>query len=192
MKFTMRPNEFAQIAIRTLALFLVYKSIEFGISMLLQAHYSLQLIESSGDQTSQAAQIIRVMLVMSTLVPLGLAAALWFFAPWLSWKVIPGDKEQPVEKLSLPLRDTLVQVAGIVLIGVAVAGIPQIAYDYHNARRRDPEVGLMDTKSFPEVLLLLGNAFVGAGMLLGVKKRALGRVIDPRGGAVSTKKNLVD
>jgi len=191
-ELTMRPNEFAQIAIRTLSLFLGYKSIEFGISMFIQAYYSLQLIESAEGQASQAIHLVRMMLLMSTLVPLGLAVAMWFSAPWLSHKVVSGGEEQPTDKFPVPLRDTLVQVAGIVLIGVAVARIPQIAYDFQNARRRDPTVGLMATKSFPDVLLLLGNAFVGAGMLLVVKKRVLGGVIDPGSGSVPITKKPTD
>jgi hypothetical protein len=165
----MRPNEFAQIAIRTLALFLGYKSIEFGISMFIQVSYSMQLIESAEGRASQTIQLVRMMLLMSILVPLGLAVAMWLCAPWLSSKMVSGGEEQPVDKFPLPLRDTLVQVAGIV--------------------RRDPTVGLMATKAFPDVLLLLGNAFVGAGMLLVVRKRGLGALIDPgRGSLPATKK----
>jgi len=111
------------------------------------------------------------MTAIGALVPVLLAAALWFLAPVLSRWVVGSNEESSQGNESLPHRSTLLQVAAIVIIAMAATTLPKMIYDIQNEYRRDPSITLMTSKIFPDAIQFFAKVIVGGIMILVVKKR---------------------
>ena len=170
----MKSTSLAQIAIRTLALFLFYKAVEFGISAYVQGYLWLETKSVPVDAEShRLLGIARLMILVSSLIPAGLAGLLWMTAPQLARWTVPADEETPPAKLPQSLSSTLLQVTAIVFIGTAVATLPKLLYDFQNDSRRDPAVTIRTSKAFPDALLFMGKIIVGGVLLIVVKRGGL-------------------
>lgn len=170
----------AQISVRTLAILLGFKSIEFGISTILQVQLSMGVLQGNIDgKMEQMIGTYRVLAFVGAMVPLALAAGLWFSAPWLARLMVPGDDTAlpPGNPLSLP--ETLVQVAAVVIIGLAVSSAPSLVFDFQSQLRQDPSVTLMTARAFPDLIQFLAKAFVGATLLVVVRKRGFSKLLAP-------------
>lgn len=175
----MRPHQFATIAIRVLALFLVYRGLEFGISQMIQGQLAIGMMEHTGtsgqDQTDtrigEMIASLRIMTGIGAVVPIFLAGVLWFMAPVLARRVAgPEEGLRPVTD-ELPLQASLIQVAAIIMFAMAASTLPKMIYDFQWQHRRDPSITLMTSKVFPDVIQFLSKIFVGWIMLIVVKRK---------------------
>ncbi len=165
----------AQIALRILSIFLIYRSLEFGISQILYAFYSTQMLGQTpnlgmDDETRRMMQIYFLSSITAILVPMGLAVGLWFLAPWLSRLVANTDEEASPPINPRFWRDTIILGGAILILGVAGASLPKMAFDYR-MEKRDPTMSPMESKVYPDVLQFLGKVLVGGALLLSVKNR---------------------
>lgn len=174
----MRPHHFAKIAIRVLALFLVYRALEFGITQMIQGQFAIGMMGRSAltgeysidPKITEAIKTLRIMTGIGAIVPLFLAGVLWFAAPILSLWIAGSEEDSRHENDGLPLRATLIQTAAIIMIAVAASTLPKLIYDFQADHLRDPSITLMTSKVFPDSIQFLAKTFVGGIMLLVVKK----------------------
>lgn len=172
----MRPNQLAQIALRVLAIFLVYRGLEFGISQYLQGHFSLQVLNRPFDEEMRkAVGIFRSMTMVGALVPVGLAFGLWFVAPLLARFMAPATEVPSSPTSGASLRDSLIMAGAIIMIGIGASALPKILFDYRMEIRRDKTMTIPESKVFPDMLQVLGKVLVGGTMLLIVNRRSAPR-----------------
>ena len=178
----MKPQHVANISIRILALFLVYRGLEFGIAQMIHSQFATGMMEQSGTmgghdtldpKIQEMIRTLRIMTGIGALVPILLAVVLWYAAPILSRWMIPSEEDSRREDNTLPIRTTLIQVAAIIMIAMAASTLPQMAYDFQVAHQRDHTITLMTSKVFPDVIQFLAKIFIGGVMLLLVKKKLL-------------------
>ena len=176
----MRPNQLALIALRTLAIFLVYRGLEFGISQYLHGHFSLQILNRPFDEeTRKAVGIFRGMSLFGALVPICLAFGLWFAAPLLSRFIAPSLDDPSPPTSGTSLRDSLIMAGAVIIIGIGASALPKIIFDYRMEHLKDNTVTVSESKVFPDMLQVLGKVLVGGTMLLIVNKRSAPRQNKP-------------
>jgi hypothetical protein len=162
----MKPRQLALIALRTLAIFLVFRGLEFGISQYLQLHYSLHILSRPVDEEMRMAfGIIRTMTVVAAFVPIGLAFGLWFSAPLLARFIAPAEEDSSSSTSGASLRDSLMMAGAIIIIGVGASSLPKILFEYRVEHRKDRTITLSESKVFPDMLQVLGKVLVGGTML---------------------------
>lgn len=175
----MKQHHFAKIAIRILALFLVYRGLEFGVTQMLQCQLLVGAIDLSGQpidpKTSEAIKVFWIMTGIGAIAPAFLAGVLWFVAPILSRWMAGTEENCRFEDDGLPLRAMLIQGAAIIMIAMAASTLPKLAYDLQVDYRTDPSITLVTSRVFPDAIQFFAKIFVGGIMLLMVKKKLLPR-----------------
>lgn len=172
----MKPNQLALIALRTLAIFLVYRGLEFGISQYLQGHFSLQILNRPFDEEMRkVVGIFRSMSLVGALIPICLAFGLWFSAPMLARFIAPGVDDPSSPTSGASLRDSLIMAGAVIMIGIGASSLPKIIFDYRIEHLKDKTVTISESKVFPDMLQVLGKVLVGGTMLLIVNKRSAPR-----------------
>ena len=172
----MRPNQLALIALRTLAIFLVFRGLEFGISQYLQGHFSLQILNRPLDEEMRkAVGVFRSMSLVGALVPIVLAFGLWFSAPLLARFIAPTVEDPSSPTSGASLRDSLIMAGAVIIIGIGASSLPKIIFDYRMEHRKNKTVTLSESKVFPDMLQVFGKVLVGGTMLLIVNKRSAPR-----------------
>jgi hypothetical protein len=181
----MKSYHIAQIALRTLAIFLVYRGLEFGISQLGLGYLTALTLPNPPDEaTARFIGSFRIMTVVGALIPLGLAAGLWFSAPWLARQVAPRDVESAPAPKEPALRGTLILVAAVMMLGTAASALPKLVFDLQAEHRKLPPETLTESVVFPDILQFFGKVVVGGALLLWANKgssRAAGEVGVSRG-----------
>ena len=176
----MPPNQLAHIAVRMLALFLFWKAVESGLSQYMSTHYQLGVLTpaagelADNPEVKSAIRAMWTMVLIGTAVPLVLALALWFDAPRLARMIVGPGQQQPITvpvAPGMPLHLTLLLVAGLVFIAVAMADVPKTIMEIWREMRRDPYMTWENSRVSPEVLLILGKVVVGGCLLVAVRKQ---------------------
>jgi hypothetical protein len=172
----MRAPQLAQVLLRVVAIFIVWRTLEFGISQFIGFQYQMKVLTPSSDPSiAKAFASIQWIILISTAIPLVAAALLWQLAPGLSKKIIHEDVPVSAAAASTPLPvpvSTLLQVAGCVFIALAFANLPQIIYSFSVERLRAPEITVITSQVFPEALHFIGKIIVGGILILISKNRA--------------------
>lgn len=168
----MKPHNLAQIFLRIVAIFLVWRALEFGISQYVGFQYQMKIYTPSTDEKmTDIFRSVQVVILLSAVIPIILAGLLWWLAPKLAQFIVPGDSlNSEPDQLSVSSY-TLMQVAGFVFIAIALSALPQIIYSFSTERIHDPTLTVMTSRVFPDALQFIGKILVGGIILIFVKEK---------------------
>jgi hypothetical protein len=153
----MKPQHLAQILLRIVAIFLIWRALEFGISQYVGFQYQMKIYTPSTDEeTTDIFRSVQVMIFLSATIPVVLGGLLWWLAPKLSRFIVQGDA---------------LNSAGFVFIAIALSALPQIIYSFSIERIRDPKLTVLTSRVFPDALQFIGKILVGGIILIIVKKK---------------------
>lgn len=87
--------------------------------------------------------------------------------------MVSDDEDDPSQASCFPSLGMLIQAAGIILIAVAAASLPQMIYVHLQDHQPSPDDALMQAQLNLDVIKWIAKVFVGGLMLVLVKKRML-------------------
>ena len=172
-RISMKPQHLAQILLRVVAIFLVWRALEFGISQYVGFQYQMKIYTPSTDkEVTDIFRSVQLVILLSALIPILLAGLLWWLAPRFAPLVVPDDDALNSKPAQLSVSSyALLQVAGFVFIALALSGLPQIIFSFSTERTQDPTLTVMTSRVFPDALQFLGKILVGGIILIIVKEK---------------------
>ena len=167
---SMKPHHLAQVLLRIVAIFLVWRAVEFGISQYVGFQYQMKIYTPSTDERMvEIFRSVQVMILFSALVPIVLGI-LWWLSPKLALLIVPGDTSVVESSRLIVPAHGLLQVAAFVFIALAVSNLPQIIFSFSAERTKDPTITVMTSRVFPDALQFIGKIIVGGIILIIVKQ----------------------
>jgi hypothetical protein len=168
----MKPQHLAQILLRIVAIFLIWRALEFGISQYVGFQYQMKIYTPSTDEeTTDIFRSVQVMIFLSATIPVVLGGLLWWLAQKLSRFIVQGDALNSESRWFTVSSYTLLHVAGFVFIAIALSALPQIIYSFSTERIRDPKLTVLTSRVFPDALQFIGKILVGGIILIIVKEK---------------------
>ena len=168
----MKPHHLAQILLRIVAIFLVWRALEFGISQYVGFQYQMKIYTPSTDkEMTDIFRSVQIMIFLSTVIPITLAGLFWWLAPRLAQFIVPGNAFNSEPRQISVSSYTLLQVAGFVFIAMALSALPQIIYSFSTERIKDPTLTILTSRVFPDALQFIGKILVGGIILIIVKEK---------------------